>query len=252
MMFNPWPIQTPPIEQGEYAHDDHGDSHGTRGWSRGPPPGAPVVFVCPAASPTTLTAEIRPEPPRTAQRRREPAETRSPQWTKGVRARWEGGCHGEDSSDHIRRGRSRGAGVRSGRRCSATCGSRHPKASTRWEEALGAFGVPDELWNSRAALVDPNGAGPRVFIQQVPGGKSGRTDCTSTYEQRRTWWVTSEWRRWKQSAIAWWPSAGPSSTEWSPTHRWRTGSSPWPTPKATSSAWTEGQSRDRNNAISRT
>ena len=49
-----------------------------------------------------------------------------------------------------------------------------PEGFDSWEEALGAFGVPDELWNSRAALVDPNGAGPRVFIQQVPEGKSAK------------------------------------------------------------------------------
>ena len=49
-----------------------------------------------------------------------------------------------------------------------------PEGFDSWEEALGAFGVPDELWNSRAALIVPDGAGPRVFIQQVPEGKSAK------------------------------------------------------------------------------
>ena len=43
-----------------------------------------------------------------------------------------------------------------------------------WDEALTAFGVPEELWNSRSAIVDPDGDGPRVFIQQVPEGKTAK------------------------------------------------------------------------------
>ena len=49
-----------------------------------------------------------------------------------------------------------------------------PEGFDSWQDALAAFGVPEELWNSRAALVDPDGAGPRVFIQQVPEGKSAK------------------------------------------------------------------------------
>ena len=67
-----------------------------------------------------------------------------------------------------------------------------PEGFDSWQDALAAFGVPEELWNSRAALIDPDGAGPRVFIQQVPEGESRRTGCISTYEQRRTWWVRAD------------------------------------------------------------
>lgn len=49
-----------------------------------------------------------------------------------------------------------------------------PPGFGSWDEALAAFGVPRELWNSRAALVDPDGAGPRLFIQQVPEPKTAK------------------------------------------------------------------------------
>jgi hypothetical protein len=35
-----------------------------------------------------------------------------------------------------------------------------------------AVGVPEDQWNSRSAIVDPEGVGPRVFFQQVPEDKS--------------------------------------------------------------------------------
>jgi hypothetical protein len=43
-----------------------------------------------------------------------------------------------------------------------------------WDTALAAFGVPQELWNSRSAIIDPDGDGPRIFIQQVPEGKTAK------------------------------------------------------------------------------
>ncbi len=49
-----------------------------------------------------------------------------------------------------------------------------PEGFDTWDDALAAFGVPEELWNSRAALVSPDGAGPRVFIQQVPEAKRAK------------------------------------------------------------------------------
>jgi hypothetical protein len=42
-----------------------------------------------------------------------------------------------------------------------------PDGFDSWPAALTAFGVPEEQWNSRAALIDPTGVGPRIFIQQV-------------------------------------------------------------------------------------
>ncbi|MDL9938827.1 VOC family protein [Gordonia sp. ABSL1-1] len=43
-----------------------------------------------------------------------------------------------------------------------------------WEDALKAFGVPPEQWNSASAIVDPDGRGPRVFFQRVPEGKTAK------------------------------------------------------------------------------
>jgi Glyoxalase-like domain len=43
-----------------------------------------------------------------------------------------------------------------------------------WPEALAAFGVPEDQWNSRSALVPLEGDGPRVFFQRVPEGKTAK------------------------------------------------------------------------------
>jgi catechol 2,3-dioxygenase-like lactoylglutathione lyase family enzyme len=47
-----------------------------------------------------------------------------------------------------------------------------PTGFATWEEALESFGVPRSEWNSRSACHDPGGAGPRVFFQRVPEGKT--------------------------------------------------------------------------------
>lgn len=49
-----------------------------------------------------------------------------------------------------------------------------PEGHATWEEALEAFGVPRELWNSRSACRDPEGVGPRLFFQRVPEGKTAK------------------------------------------------------------------------------
>jgi hypothetical protein len=43
-----------------------------------------------------------------------------------------------------------------------------------WDEALAALGVPPERRNDASAVVDPEGAGPRVFFQKVPEGKEAK------------------------------------------------------------------------------
>ncbi|MBD0710835.1 MULTISPECIES: VOC family protein [unclassified Streptomyces] len=43
-----------------------------------------------------------------------------------------------------------------------------------WDEFLGRIGVPADQWNSRSALEDPDGDGPRVFFQRVPEGKAAK------------------------------------------------------------------------------
>ena len=46
-----------------------------------------------------------------------------------------------------------------------------PEGYATWEDALRAWEVPEDQWNSRSAVVDPDGVGPRLFFQQVPEGK---------------------------------------------------------------------------------
>ncbi len=46
-----------------------------------------------------------------------------------------------------------------------------PEGFKTWPEALQAWGVPEELWDSAYAVVDPEGAGSRLFFQRVPEGK---------------------------------------------------------------------------------
>jgi hypothetical protein len=49
-----------------------------------------------------------------------------------------------------------------------------PPPFETWEAALQTWGVPESEWNSRSAIVDPTGAGPRFFFQRVPEGKTAK------------------------------------------------------------------------------
>jgi hypothetical protein len=43
-----------------------------------------------------------------------------------------------------------------------------------WQEFLGQAGVPETEWNAASAAEDPDGAGPRLFFQRVPEGKTAK------------------------------------------------------------------------------
>jgi hypothetical protein len=43
-----------------------------------------------------------------------------------------------------------------------------------WDTFLARIGVPEDQRNSRSAIEDPDGRGPRVFFQQVPEGKTAK------------------------------------------------------------------------------
>ncbi|NEA44295.1 VOC family protein [Streptomyces sp. SID11385] len=43
-----------------------------------------------------------------------------------------------------------------------------------WDAFLARIGVPEEARGTRSAIEDPAGAGPRVFFQQVPEGKTAK------------------------------------------------------------------------------
>lgn len=51
-----------------------------------------------------------------------------------------------------------------------------PEGFASWDDALEAFGVPPEHRNDASAVVDPQGAGPRLFFQRVPDTISRITD----------------------------------------------------------------------------
>ena len=47
-----------------------------------------------------------------------------------------------------------------------------PPPYQTWDEALDAFGIPEENRNDASASVDPEGKGPRLWFQKVPEGKT--------------------------------------------------------------------------------
>jgi hypothetical protein len=49
-----------------------------------------------------------------------------------------------------------------------------PGGFNSWDQALEAMGVPPEHRNDASAVVDPEGAGPRLFFQRVPEGKQAK------------------------------------------------------------------------------
>ncbi len=49
-----------------------------------------------------------------------------------------------------------------------------PEGFGSWEEALTAWKVPREEWNSASAIVDPEGQGPRVYFQRMATPKPAK------------------------------------------------------------------------------
>ena len=49
-----------------------------------------------------------------------------------------------------------------------------PRGFDSWDEALEAWGVPEDRRNDASALVDPDGVGPRLWFQRVPEGKTAK------------------------------------------------------------------------------
>jgi hypothetical protein len=47
-----------------------------------------------------------------------------------------------------------------------------PAGYQRWEDWLRDQGIPEERWNDASAVVDPDGAGPRIYFQRVPEPKT--------------------------------------------------------------------------------
>ena len=49
-----------------------------------------------------------------------------------------------------------------------------PAGFATWEDALKAWKVPEDEWNSTSAIVDPEGRGPRILFQQMDTPKPGK------------------------------------------------------------------------------
>lgn len=49
-----------------------------------------------------------------------------------------------------------------------------PKPYATWPETFDAWGLPRERWNDAYAVVDPEGVGPRLFLQRVPEPKTAK------------------------------------------------------------------------------
>ena len=49
-----------------------------------------------------------------------------------------------------------------------------PEGWSTWEDWAREQGIPEERWNDQSAIVDPDGAGPRIFFQKVPEGKAAK------------------------------------------------------------------------------
>ncbi|MFL6239194.1 MAG: VOC family protein [Actinomycetes bacterium] len=47
-----------------------------------------------------------------------------------------------------------------------------PEGHDSWESFLSANGVPEQEWQDGYAVVDPDGNGPRIYLQKVPEGKT--------------------------------------------------------------------------------
>jgi hypothetical protein len=46
-----------------------------------------------------------------------------------------------------------------------------PPGFASWEDWLREMGIPEQQWNDASAIVDPDGARPRIFFQRVPEPK---------------------------------------------------------------------------------
>ncbi len=49
-----------------------------------------------------------------------------------------------------------------------------PEGFDSWERWASDMGIPQERWNDMSAVLDPDGAGPRLLFQRVPESKSAK------------------------------------------------------------------------------
>jgi hypothetical protein len=49
-----------------------------------------------------------------------------------------------------------------------------PPGFDTWEDFGRSINLPEERWNDQTALVDPDGNGPRIYLQRVPEDKTAK------------------------------------------------------------------------------
>lgn len=49
-----------------------------------------------------------------------------------------------------------------------------PEGFASWEEFARDAGIPEHQWDEMASRIDPAGAGPRLYFQRVPEGKTAK------------------------------------------------------------------------------
>ncbi len=49
-----------------------------------------------------------------------------------------------------------------------------PPGHESWDDWARSEGIPKENWSDARALIDPDGSGPRIFIQRVPEPKTSK------------------------------------------------------------------------------
>ena len=49
-----------------------------------------------------------------------------------------------------------------------------PEGHDSWDDWARDMGIPEENWNDARAIEDPDGVGPRIFIQKVPEPKTAK------------------------------------------------------------------------------
>lgn len=49
-----------------------------------------------------------------------------------------------------------------------------PPGFDSWDDWARGMGIPEEHWEDARAIVDPEGKGPRIFIQKVPETKTAK------------------------------------------------------------------------------
>ncbi len=52
-----------------------------------------------------------------------------------------------------------------------------PPGFETWQEFAAKLGFPEERWHDYSAIIDPEGAKPRLFFQRVPEGKTAKNRC---------------------------------------------------------------------------